>query len=218
MRLSRLQQALALVLVMLTVEGGCVILPEVKSKIVELVASGTACDTLEAIGIINDHDDRSSFDIKDGIDIQQLAEDAGIDLDLVDSVFVSGVTYKTTMPDPDPGREIVNGNVTVQRGNIVGGNFTGVGSAVNIITGFNVLVNSVTTDTTAPVTPAGIQLIQQLLNECLQEAKGGPPALNTAIEYHVTGQSLPQNIATNFKWQICVSLNMKAPTEVDVIE
>lgn len=218
MRFSRLQQALALVLVVLTVQGGCVIIPEVKSKIVELVASGTACDTLDAIGILNNHDDTDFFDIKDGINIQEIAEDAGIDLDNVDSVYISGVTYKTTQLDPEPNREIVNGTVTVQRGTIVGGSFVASGSEVPIIENFNVMVNSVTTDQTAPLTAAGIQLIQQLLNECLTEAKGGPDALNTAIQYHVTGVSNPQGIQTNFRWRICVSMNMAAPTEVDVIE
>ena len=95
MRFSRLQQVLALVLVVLTAEGGCVILPEVKSKIVDLVASGTVCDTLTAIGILNNHDDRSFFDVKEGIDLKDLADQAGIDLDLVDTIYVSGVTWQT---------------------------------------------------------------------------------------------------------------------------
>ncbi len=218
MRLSRIQMFLALALTALTVQGGCIIIPEVKSKIVELVAAGSACDTLEAIGIINNHDDRSVIDLKSGIDIRQVLDDAGIDVDAVDSIAVFGVTYKTTQPDPQAGREIVNGNVTVQRGTVVGGTFTPSGAAVPIIQNFNVLVNSVTTDATAPLTAAGVALLNQILNECLQEAKGGPLATNTAIEYHVTGQSFPQDIATDFKWRICVAINMKGKVEVDVIE
>lgn len=220
MRISRLQQVLALALVVLTAEGGCIILPEVKSKIVELVASATACDTLDASGLINNlYDEKGSFDIKAGVDFQEIADAAGVSLDDIDTVYVSGVTYMVTEPDPEPTREISNGNVTVQRGNLVGTTFTGVGPVQTIITNFSVVVNTVTTDTTAPVDAAGIQLIEQLVNECLKEAKGtGPPVTNTAIEYTLSGQSLPQDDNTSFMWRICVSLNMPAPTEVDVIE
>ena len=107
MRINRLQQVLALVLVVLTVEGGCIILPELESKIVELVASGAACQTLDASGVINDHDDRDFFDIKVGVNFQEIADAAGVSLDDIDMVYVSGVTYKTTKPDSTTTRMIV---------------------------------------------------------------------------------------------------------------
>jgi hypothetical protein len=218
MRKNWLLSLLALVLVALTVQGGCVIIPEVKSKIVELVASGTACDTLTAVGIVNDHDDFDVIDLKAGLDIRQTLEDAGIDVSDVDSIAVFGVTYKTTQPDPNGAREIVNGQVTATRGTLVGSTFSPTGPEVLVITSFNQIVNAATTDQTAPLSAAGITMLNQLLQACLAEAKGGPPVTDSAIQYHVTGQSLPMNVATNFKWRICVKVNMKGTVEVDVIE
>jgi len=219
MRKNWLFSLLALGLTALTVQGGCVIIPEVKTKIVELVASGTACDTLDTTGDLNMHDD---FDVADlsNLDIQQILEDAGIDVSDVDSVAVFGITYKTTQPDSRSDREIVNGNVTVTRGSYNSGTqvFTPSTGAVDVITNFNVLVNSVTTDQTAPVSAGGIALLNQILNDLLNEAKGLGPASNTAIQYHVTGVSNPQGIATDFKWRICVKINIKGKVEVDVVE
>lgn len=220
MRRNWLLSLLALSLTALTVQGGCVILPEVKTKIVELVASGVACDTLTSLGEINNHDDFDVVDFKYGIDIQQALEDAGIDVSEVTEVAVWGVTYKTTQPDPNGAREIVNGTVTVQRGsyNPISDTFTPSGAEVELISNFNVVVNSVTSDQTAPVSADGITLINQILNDCLNEAKGLGPAPNTAIQYHVTGQSLPMDVPTDFKWRICVKVNMKGNVEVDVVE
>jgi hypothetical protein len=221
MRKNWLLSLLALSLTALTVQGGCVIIPEVNTKIVELVASGTACDTLTSLGTINNHDETDVIDLKNGIDIQQALEDAGIDVSEVTEIAVWGVTYKTTQPDPTAGRQIVNGNVTVERGSYIPISQTFMpdgGGAVDLITNFNIDVNSVTTDQTAPIAAAGITLLNQILNDCLEEAKGNGPASNTAIRYHVTGQSLPMNVATDFKWRICVKLNMKGKVEVDVVE
>lgn len=219
-RKNLLLTLLSLVLVALVVEGGCVIIPEVNTKNVELVASVSACDTLVAAGVVNNHDDFDVIDIKDGLDINQALSDAGIDVSAVDSIVVWGITYKTTQPDPDGTREIVNGNVTVTRGsyNPITQVFTPSSAELDVITNFNVTVNSVTTDQTAPVSAAGIALINQILQDCLNEAKGFGPALNTAIQYHVTGISNPQNVPTDFKWRICVFANMKGKVEVDVVE
>lgn len=217
MRRNALLSLLALVLTALTVQGGCVIIPEVNTKLVELVASGTACDTLSAIGDLNNHDDTDVIDLS-GLDIPQILDDAGIDINDVDSIAVYGVTYKTTQPDPEPGREIVNGQVTVQRGEWNGVTFSPTTAEVPVIVSFNEVVNSVTTDKTAPVSAGGIQLLNDLLLALLNEAKGVGPVTDSAIRYHVTGQSLPQNVETNFKWRICVKVNIKGKVEVDVVE
>jgi len=217
MRKNALLSLLALVLTALTVQGGCVIIPEVNSKIVELVASGVACDTLEAIGVINNHDDTDVIDLSD-LDIPQILDDAGINVSDVDSIAVFGITYMTTQPDPNPAREIVNGQVTVQRGMLSGSTFTPTSAEVPVIVNFNEIVNSVTADKTAPVSAAGVQLLNDLLTDLLAEAKGQGPIDDSAIQYHVTGQSLPQDVPTNFKWRICVKVNIKGTVEVDVVE
>lgn len=217
MRRNALLSLLALVLTALTVQGGCVIIPEVKSKLVELVASGTVCDTLDAIGIINNHDDEDFVDFGD-LDIQGLLEDAGIDVNDVDSVAVYGITYKTTQPDPNDAREIVDGQVTVQRGSGTGAGFAPTTGEVVVITNFDQVVNAATTDQTAPVSAAGIALLNDLLQDLLDEAKGLGVVTDRVIRYHVTGISNPQGVETNFRWRICVKVNIKGEAEVDVVE
>lgn len=218
MRKNALLSLLALALTALTAQGGCIIIPEVKSKAVELVAAGTVCDTLAAIGIVNNHDDTDVVDVKGGLDIQEVLRDAGIDVSDVDSVAVFGVTYRTTQPDPNSTREIVDGQVTVQRGTLVGSSFTPSSAEVVLISNFDQVVNDATTDMTAPVSADGIQLLNDLLRDLLAEAKGQTIVIDSAIRYHVTGVSNPQGIATDFRWRICVKVNIKGEVEVDVVE
>jgi hypothetical protein len=211
---------LALGLIALSIQGGCVLIPEVVSKVVELVATGTACDTLVAKGRLGVHDDKDFFDFKAGLDLQKVISDAGFDADDIDTILVSGVTYMTTKLDSDPNREIQNGEVTVTRGSGTdSASFVPSGAEVTVIPApFNVVVNSVTTDQTAPVSAAGINLLNTILAEMLAEAKGGPPVTNTVLRYWVKGISSPTGVRNDFEWRICVTVSIKAPTEVDVIE
>ncbi len=218
MRKNALLSLLALVLTALTVQGGCVIIPEVKTKLVELVASGTACDTLDAIGVINNFDETDVIDVKAGLDIPSVLDEAGIDANDVDSIAVYGITYKTTQPDPNDQREIVNGQVTAQRGRLVGSTFTATGPEVVVISSFDQVVNDATTDQTAPVSAQGVQMLNGLLQALLDEAKGQGFVDDSAIQYHVTGMSNPQDVQSNFKWRICVKVNIKGKVEVDVVE
>lgn len=217
MRRNALLSLLALVLTALTVQGGCVIIPEVKSKLVELVAAGTVCDTLHADGVINNHDDVDYVDLGD-LDIPTVLDDAGIDVSNVDSIAVFGITYKTTEPDPNDAREIVNGQVTVQRGTGTGAAFVPTTAEVVVISSFNQVVNQATTDQTAPVSAAGIALLNDLLQDLLDEARGQGVVVDRVIRYHVTGVSNPQDVPTDFKWRICVKVNIKGEVEVDVVE
>ena len=217
MRRNALLSLLALVLTALTVQGGCVIIPEVKSKFVELVASGTVCDTLEAAGVLNTHDDVDDVDLG-SLNIPALLDDAGIDVGDVDSIAVFGITYKTTRPDPDPAREIVNGQVTVKRGSGTGPAFVPTTAEVVVISSFDQVVNAATTDQTAPVSAAGIALLNDLLQDLLDEAKGQGVVLDRVIRYHVTGTSNPQGVESDFAWRICVKVNIKGEVEVDVVE
>jgi hypothetical protein len=218
MRRNYLLSLFALALTALTVQGGCIFWPDVVKRVVELVATGTVCEEIPAVGIINSHNDEGFVDIRGELDIQQVLSDAGIDVSKVDSVAVAGVTYRTTQLDPNDARTINNGQITVQRGTGTGASFVPVGSAVVLVSGFTQVVNQATTPRTAPVSAAGVQLINTLLQEYLAEAKGGPPISNTVIRYHVTGGSSPSNVATNFRYQICVKVNLKGEVAVDVVE
>jgi hypothetical protein len=188
---------------------GCPLIPEINEKIIELVAGGSTTVSFEALGTLNVHDDTETVDISADFDLQQVLDDAGIDVSDVTDVSVSGVSYRVTKVDPEPNRQITNGNVTVARGG---------GAEQAIITNFDVMVNAATNWETAPVSAAGITLMNQLLDDLLLEAQTGVPASNTAITYHVTGNSLPGNIGTDFVWEIKVDVNVVGTVTIDVVE
>jgi hypothetical protein len=209
MRFGRLWQLPAVALLALSVQGGCLLVPEILDRVVELAVTGTVSEELVAAGVINTHDDRDTVDVKGELDLQALLEDNGIDVSDLVSVTVQGATYITTQPDPQATRQIQNGTVTIQR--------LGVGTEQTLISNFNVTVNNVTTDTTAPLQAPGVAVINALLADLVTEAKGGAPAQNTRIVYHVTGNSLPSGIATNFKWEIKLLINVVGTIEVEII-
>lgn len=202
-RTTLLTAALALVAMTST---SCLIIPEIEDRVVELAVSGSATTEWTSSGTLNNHDDLTTLDIRDFVDIAQSLEDAGVDIENVQRIALAGVSYRTTQPDPTAGRQIVNGQVTFQRSG---------GSEVPLVTSFTEDVNSVTTFKTATLSPTGVAQINALLEELLAELQGGPPA-NTVFTYHVTGQSVPGNVGTDFKWELRLDLNMVGTVSVEV--
>jgi hypothetical protein len=209
MRMRNLWQLPAVALLALSVQGGCVLVPEIVDRIVELAVTGQVSEELAAVGIVNVHDDRDTVDVRAGLNLEELLDDNGIDVSNATSVSLAGATYRTIQLDPTPNREIQNGTVTIQRG------FGG--PEVVLIQNFNAVVNSVTTETTATLNPAGVAGVNALLADLLAEAKGGPPAANTVIIYHVTGNSLPAGVATDFRWELNLKINVVGTIEVEFI-
>lgn len=198
-----------LALALSTLGSGCPVIPQIKDRIVELAVGGSTIAEFVASGVINTYDDTKTVDLHDGLDLAQIIDDAGVDVSDVESVKLSGVSDRVTVPDPNPGRTIANGTVTIQRAG---------GAVTPLVTGFNVNVNSVTSFQTATLDPAGVAVLNALLADLLAEVKTGTPASNTMVTYHVSGQSQPTGVETNFTWELKVDVSILGTVKVKVLD
>ncbi len=208
MRKTHGWELLALGLVALTLGAGCPTIPKIKERVVELAVGGSNSVTIEAAGIVNNHDDRGSVDVRAGLDLSKVVSDAGIDVTNVEDVKLAGVSYRTTRQDPTPNRRIVNGTITIQRGG---------GAEVPLVDNFNADVNSATTYQGTTLNPAGVAVLNGLLADLLTEVKGGATAPNTTITYHVTGQSTPTGVATDFQYEIKLDISILGTVKIKVL-
>ena len=197
-----------LVIAALTLGSGCPNVPKLEDKVVELAAGGSTSVIVEAQGEVNVHDATDTVNVKQQLDLAKIVHDAGIDVTDLKDVRVAGVSYRVTRTDPTPNRRIVNGVITVRR---VGG------AEVQLVTNFNVDVNGATGYQTATLDPAGVAVLNGLLADLLAEVRDGIPATNTDVIYHVTGQSTPSGIATNFQYEIKLDVTILGTVKVKVL-
>jgi hypothetical protein len=160
-----------------------------------------------ASGELNIHDDTKTIDVKEDMDLATVLDDNDIDAQDIQSVKVSRVYYRVTVPEA--GRSIENGNVEILRQ---------AGSFVPLVTGFNG-DGSASTDwieITSLLQPQAVNLLNDFMQELLNEQQTGVPVTNTQFTYHVTGNSIPADVPTNFQWELKVSFSIQAEQEVEV--
>jgi hypothetical protein len=203
---------IAAVLALCAAMNGCILIPEIKEKIVQLALSKKVAVGLTASGTTGTHDDTKIVDIRDSVNVAQALEAAGIDAADVKSIKISGVEYRITRADPNATREIVNGTVTVQRFG---------GPVANLITAFNVAAGAVTGWNTVIPEAAGVTELNNLLADILTELQGGAAA-NEIVTVHVTGQSVTSpptpGSNTDFDYEIQVTISIVGDIHVDVPE
>ena len=160
-----------------------------------------------ASGELNVHDDQKTIDVKEDLDLEESLDDADIDPEDIQSVKVSRVYYRVTKPEA--GRTIENGNVEILR---EGGAF------VPLIAGFNGDGSQATDwiEITSLLQPQAVNLLNDFMQELLTELQGGAPVTNSQFTYHVTGNSIPADVPTNFEWELKVSFTVQAEQEVEV--
>lgn len=208
MRMRNRSTLAALILTML-VGQGCLLLPEIEKRVVELAVGGSTTQEFSAIGEINTINDRDTVDVRTAIDLPGLLDNAGIDLSDVETIAFAGAAYRVTQQDPTANRAITGGTVTIQRG--LGG------AETTLISNFNVAVNDPANANFQPATlnSAGVNVVNQILNDILTELKGGAPATNTLVITHVSGNSTPA-VATNFKYELRLDVSIVGTVHVDV--
>jgi hypothetical protein len=209
MRMRNRSTLAALGLTMLLGQG-CLLLPEIEKRVVELAVGGSTTQEFVAAGELNVHDRRDTVDVSTAIDLPALLDNAGIDLSDVEDIKFAGAAYRVTQPDPTANREIQNGTVTIQRGL--------AGTETPLIDNFDVLVNDPANATfqAATLNTAGVALINQLLTDLLTALKAGLPPSNTIIVTHVNGTSVPGSVPTDFKYEIRLDVSIVGTVHVDV--
>lgn len=206
--LSKLNLVLMASLALLV--SSCIAIPEVVDRVVELVVSGSISEEFHATGIINTHTDFDSVtvDLTDVVDMEQMLDDAGIEPSDADSILLLGAEYRCTVPDPTGTRAIENGNVTIQRDG---------GVETPLITDFSVLVNTVTAYQEAPLDPAGVAVLNEVLADLLVWVQGDIPPQSLTVTYRVSGDSDPPGVTTDFKWELVLHFNIVGSIEIEMI-
>ncbi len=179
----------------------------------KLIAMSIGVDTTAeflAEGSENFHSDSGQIDIKNDFDIAGALDDADVDPNDVESIKVSRIFYRITVPDAEPTRMIENANVSIERINRGSSqpiaNFSGAaGAATDWI------------EITKDVHQSGIDIWNTFMAECLDELQGdGPPVTESVFEYFVDGVSTPIDVPTNFQWEIKISFSVKAGRTFEV--
>ena len=210
MKRKRILQIVALLLGCMVLMGEqCPPIPEITEKTVELALAGSIILQLEAEGIINVYDEVEHININDEIDLAEIIEGTDIDPDSIRSVRLSGAQYRVTVPDPNPGRQITNGNVTVQRGG---------GPVADIVDDFSYPVSAPPDWITAPLVEEGVDVLNGILDDLLDELQGGPPITDSEVDFHVSGVSEPQNVNTSFEWELKLIFTVVGAVTIDFVE
>ncbi len=209
MRRFRFWPHLTLVLALGVMNGGCILIPEIKDRIVELAVGGTTVVEFVSNGTVNSYNETNTVNVLNGFNLGQILADAGISVSDVTDIALSGVEYRVTVADPNPGRQIVNGNVTIAR--------NGSGE-LTLISGFDAAAGAATGWEVAPLDPGGTAVteINAMLNDIRTALPGSPPPNLTTLTYHLTGQSVPILIATNFTWEVKIKITITGTVKVSV--
>ena len=192
----------------LSLGAGCPTVPKLEDRVVELALGSSTTVEIPAAGVINVYDDTGVENLATDIDLNNILGGAGVNVSDVKDIKLAGISYRVTVPDPTAGRSIDNSTVTARRG---------AGVETQLITNFSQSVSGASSWTKAPLSPAGVTLINGLLTDILVAKKGGVPVVNPTLVYHVVGTSNPQGVTTNFTWQIRLDLTIVGTIKVKVL-
>lgn len=210
MRRFGFRPRLTVVLALAVLNGGCILIPDIEDRVVELAVGGSATVQFVSAGTVNTFNETNTVNVRSGFDLGQVLADAGIDVSRVSKIALSGVEYRVTVPDPDPAREIVDGTITITRG---------ASGELPLISSFNAAAGAATGWQVAPLDlgGAGVAEINAMLGEIKDALPGSPPASATTLTYHVTGQSLPALSPTHFTWELKIKITITGTVDVKVL-
>lgn len=207
MRKTNILRSLVLALPLALLSIGCILVPEVEDRIVELAVGASTTATFVASGETNFHDETNVIDLDTDINLNQVLADNGVDASEVKDIKLAGVSYRVTVPEA--GRSITGGTVTIQRG---------AGAATSLVTSFGADCSKTTGWITVPLNAAGVTLVNGILADLLAEAKTGTPAPNTVVTYHVNGASVPAATPTNFTWEFKLEVSMVGSVKIEIVD
>jgi hypothetical protein len=203
-------QPLVLVLIAAVMGNGCLLIPEVQKKTIELAAGGSTTITFPVSGTIQSGSFDKTVDLTD-LDLATVLSDAGIDASDVKDIKLAGVEYRVSVADV-AGRQITINNITIQ---------VGAGAAKQLVaTSFTDDVSSVYGFKLAPIdanSNDAVLEINGLLGNVLENLKGGAP-LNTSLSCTMSAVSIPADASMNFTLQLRLKVSVVGTMEVTVVE
>ena len=211
MRMHSKLKTLALALPFAVLGSGCILIPEIEERIVELAVGHSIVIPFTSLGETNVHDDTETINVALDVSLDQILADNGIDASKVKDVKVAGVAYRVTQGEA--GRTITGGTVEFRRHPTS----TPAGTFLPLVTSFSANAGAPTGWITVPLAAAGVTDLNVLLADLLDEAKGNGPAANTWVTYHVNGVSNPTSDPTDFKWEVRLSLTIVGTITTDIV-
>ena len=195
---------MALVLALAMLNGGCILIPEMKDRLVELAVGGTTSAVFTVQGVTTSVNEIQIVDVGSQLNLAQILADNGIDVSQVTNISLASVSYRITDKgaDPNPAQEITGWNITVQRG---------AGPIDNLVVGFSAAPGAPSGFQGVPLTAAGVATINTMLDDILG-ALPGPPANPTAT-FRLTGNSLS---APNFEFELKITVSITGTVQVTV--
>jgi hypothetical protein len=208
-RIHRIGLVAGLLLAAQLAGTGCILIPKIEKRNVRLVVSRIATVPLHATGATNTISAASTVNLRDSIDLAAAVSDAGIDAAQLDSVVIGKVEYRVVSKDATAGRAIDHANIQVRAGRTTG-------AYTDLILDFSHPADAVTPWTRAPLASAGVTELNQMLAAILAEIKTGTPA-NENLGYTLTGASAPTTTATDFWYEIRLTILMSGRIKTDVL-
>jgi hypothetical protein len=208
-RIHRIGLVTGLLLAAQLAGTGCILIPKIEKRNVRLVVSQYATVPVHATGAINTGTFTGSLsgNLGDIVSIRQALDNAGIDVSKVDSVVVGKIEYRVSTADATPGRQITAAQVQVS---------TSGSALTDLIVGFSHPAGAVTPWLRADLTPAGVARLNALLSAVVREIRFGSPAADQRIGYSVSGVSAPTTTATDFWYEIRITLLISGTVETSV--
>jgi hypothetical protein len=185
---------------------GCILIPKIEKRDVRMVVSQVATVPLHALGTGTTYSGSASVNLRDSVDIGAALASAGIDVSDVDSVVIGKVEYRIVAADANAARAITGGTLQVSAGG---------GSLTNLIVGFAHSAGAVTPWTRADLTPAGVNVLNQMLQAILTDLQGGATA-DEHIGYVVSGNSSPSG-TTDFWYEVRLTIMVAGNIQTDVL-
>ncbi len=192
---------------------GCFPIPQIKEKIIELVATSSVSAEFQAQGVTNLYEDEFVIDLGSTLDLKSFVEDAGIDVSEVVSISFGGAAYEVIEPDPVANRQITGGVITVQREGGVETNLVTSFSAPVVVTGFEQAV---------AMDPAGVAVVNGALQDLLQAVKANTtpptPMPNPELTFTISGTSQPVSEPSNFRWRLRLYVSVVGQVKMDLVD
>lgn len=221
MRTQTTLKTLALALPLAFALNGCILIPQIEDRVVELAVGHSIVIPFNANGSTNFENDANTVDMDGGFDLASVLDDAGIDASDVKDVKLASVSYRITRAEA--GRSIDNGQVEFKTFTTDPGDVSGTLGAppsagyTQLVTNFSGSAASTTNWIAVPLASGGVDALNTLLGQFLADVKNSTATHPRYLVYHVYGTSNPGGTPTDFDWEFRLQLSIVGTFKTKVV-
>ena len=219
MRTPTTFKTLALALPAAFLLNGCILMPQIEDRVVELATGHSVVIPFPATGSTNFENDVKTVDLDGDFDLASVLDDAGIDASDVKDVKLASVSYRVTRAEA--GRSISNGQVEFKT-------FTSdpgtpslgappTATYTQLVTSFSGSAAATTGWIAVPLEAGGVSAINTLLGQFLNDVKNDVSTHPRYLVYHVYGASTPGGTPTDFDWEFRLELSIVGSFKTKVV-